>query len=162
MFPRRLYEEVGGYRTEFALGQDWDLWLRLGEHGTYLTVGEVLHRRRLDLDSTSFAHRDLQMAFGELSTRASDLRRAGLAEEPALEKARALSERYRLRRDRPRKRRTRALGLYHVGETLRRRADPGAENYLRDAIRADPLLLRAWLRLAQARLTGRLGSERGG
>ena len=32
-FRRDLYEACGGYRTEFALGQDWDLWFRLGELG---------------------------------------------------------------------------------------------------------------------------------
>jgi glycosyltransferase involved in cell wall biosynthesis len=148
MFSRRLHDECGGYRIEFALGQDWDLWLRLGERGTFLTVPEVLYRRRFSARSSSFAQRKLQMRFGELSKRASILRRSGLDERPALEDARTLSAEFRTRAPFPGRRRE-ALAYYHFGETLRRRGDLAGPSYLRAAVRADPTLLRAWLRLAQ-------------
>jgi glycosyltransferase involved in cell wall biosynthesis len=148
MFRRADFLAVGGYRLEFALGQDWDLWLRLGERGRYLTVGEVLYRRTLSAESTSFASRGLQMAFGEASTAASRLRRAGHDEAPALARARALSESWAAM---PRRasRRDRALALYHFGEQLRRNGDPASRRYLWRAAATDPLLLRAWVRLMQ-------------
>lgn len=46
MFHKPLFEQVGGYRPFFQLGQDYDLWLRMAEHGSFLTVPEPLYRRR--------------------------------------------------------------------------------------------------------------------
>lgn len=159
MFRRDLYERVGGYRLEFPLAQDWDLWLRLGEQGTYLTVGEVLYRRILSADSISFRSRDLQLAFGEVSTEASQLRRRGVSEEAALSKARNLAQRWSYQ-GRSIGAKARALGHYHFGEILRRQGDPAASYYLRTAVRSAPWLLRGWIRLAQqllARRSQRIG-----
>lgn len=148
MFRREHYERVGGYRLEFPLGQDWDLWLRLGELGTYLTVPEVLYRRRLDARSSSFGRRKLQLEFGRASTEASRRRLRGDPEEPALARARELAVTWRALGSRSTKR-SEALGWYHFGEVLRQRGDPAARAYLLDAVRTDPTLARAWVRLAQ-------------
>ena len=154
IFRRAAYETVGGYRAEFALGQDWDLWLRLAEHGRFLMVGDALYRRRLDPESLSLRHRELQHAFGEASSQASRLRRAGAAEEPALAAARELSARFAAESRRPSPRRG-AAGWYHVGEALRRAGHASAARYLGEAVRCDPFFVRAWVRWVQALLPRR-------
>ena len=47
-------------------------------------------------------------------------------------------------------RRARALAAYHFGTVLLRRSDSRSRSYLRRAVSADPLLGRAWIRLAQS------------
>jgi hypothetical protein len=154
MFPAELYRRVGGYRAAFGAGQDWDLWLRLGEHGPFLMVGAVLLSTTLNERSISFSVRDLQMALGEASTEALVRRLDGGSEAEPLARAERLSRRLesvRLQR----RRRSEALGLYHIGELLRRKGHPAALGYLLRAVRRHPLLLRGWLRAAQAALAAR-------
>jgi hypothetical protein len=161
MFRRDLYTLVGGYRGEFLLAQDWDLWLRLGEHGRYMTVGDVLYWRRLTAGSASFRHLAAQTAFGAVARQAAALRRSGESEEPALARARALGNDLRQVLGHP-SRRADALANYHFGEVLRRGGHPRAASYLRQALHADPFLLRAWARLGQIVLSrpGRGGGTR--
>jgi glycosyltransferase involved in cell wall biosynthesis len=151
-FRRHVAESVGGYRAEFALGQDWDLWARLGEHGDFLMVGEALYRRRLDPESLSFKFRSLQHAFGDASAAAARLRRAGASEEPALACARELSARFLVASQRQSARLT-AAGYYHVGEALRRCGYSSATHFLGRAVYRDPRLARAWIRWLQALIT---------
>ncbi len=158
MFLRSTYEAVGGYRTVFALGQDWDLWLRLGERGDFLMVGEALYRRRLGPESLSLRFRPLQHALGDASSEASRLRRAGESEGPALERARELSAEF-LAASRSRSTRWSAAGYYHVGEALRCAGYPSAARYLGQAVRRDPFFARAWVRWLQALLFTRARSE---
>ena len=47
MFRRSDYVAAGGYRSEFYYGQDWDLWYRLAERGTFFLVREVLYHARV-------------------------------------------------------------------------------------------------------------------
>lgn len=46
MFRKSVFEDVGGYRPFFHLAQDYDLWLRMSEHGSFFTVPEPLYQRR--------------------------------------------------------------------------------------------------------------------
>lgn len=46
MFRKSVFEQVGGYRSFFQLAQDYDLWLRMNEHGKFFTVPEPLYQRR--------------------------------------------------------------------------------------------------------------------
>lgn len=149
MFPTALYRRVGGYRPAFAAGQDWDLWLRLAEHGPFLIVGAVLLSTALDVRSLSFTVRDLQIALGEAAREALARRLAGDSEVEPLAQAAALSRRLETMPGQPRWR-TEALGHYHIGELLRRQRHPAALRYLLRALRRNPLLLRGWIRSGQA------------
>ena len=59
LFPRELYELVGGFRPQFLVGEDWDLWIRMVRAGAAVTEAThptALHRVRagsLTLDQTS-------------------------------------------------------------------------------------------------------------
>lgn len=161
MFPRALYERVGGYRAEFLLAQDWDLWLRLGEHGQLLVVGEVLLTTVQHPRSLSFAVRDVQLEIGRLAVAALRCRLAGESEVAVLARVRALAAALPATRG---SRAAEALGYYHLGDLLRRRGSRSARRYLLAALRRNPLLLRAWVRLAQTARAGRAaaaGEDRG-
>lgn len=158
LFRRDTYERAGGYRLDFPLAQDWDLWLRLAEAGTFLTVGRPLYRRRLSPTSSSFRLRSLQLAFGRLAERAARERRERGEDRRALAEARRLAARWARARARPDPR-AEALAHYHFGEILRRRGEPVARAYLARAVRLRPTLLRAWVRLVQSELAGRAGGS---
>lgn len=154
MFRKDGYLRAGGYREEFMLGQDWDLWQRLGLLGEYYLVGKVLEAVARSPGSLTFAVHDLQMAFGRLSLESTQRRCDGLDDTDVLAAARELGNRIQSERERRRKR-GEALGFYHVGEILRRKGDASCRRYFLRALRSQPWLLRAWIRLLQSAEFGR-------
>jgi len=145
MFRRERYEYSGGYRRQFFFGQDWDLWYRLAECGKFQMVPKVLYRARVAPDSLSGKHRDAQNAIGRLARQALLSRMRGQGDDDVLN----LAAQIRPGTDCRYSARTRADGLYFIGEQLRRNGDERAAAYLRDAARAAPFDLRSWVRLAQ-------------
>jgi glycosyltransferase involved in cell wall biosynthesis len=150
MFRADAYRAAGGYRAEFALGQDWDLWQRLGLAGPFLGLSHVHYIRTLGLDSLSFAFRDLQREFGRLSIAAARRRAAGQDDADLLAAARRLGGRMAAEHE-ARRPRGRAAGAYHVGEILRRRGDRRAAGYFRLALRHRATVAKAAVRLLQCR-----------
>lgn len=55
MFRREAYEKAGGYRAEFRMSQDNDLWLRMRHLGQFATVPETLYIRAVDFSGISFS-----------------------------------------------------------------------------------------------------------
>ncbi|MHC1740434.1 MAG: glycosyltransferase [Anaerolineaceae bacterium] len=56
MFRKKVVKLVGGYRTEFVLGEDHDLWLRLGSLTDFANLPQVLfHHRVNELSTTKVA-----------------------------------------------------------------------------------------------------------
>jgi hypothetical protein len=151
VFRRASYVEAGGYRLQFALAQDWDLWLRLGLRGTYFEVDEVLYERTLSLGSLTFAFHDFQGEFARLALRSALAIGRGDDDAAELAEAQALSNRAEAIRD-ARRRSARGRGLYHVGELLRRRGDARSLAYLRAATTERRSDWKAWIRRAQAEL----------
>lgn len=45
MYYRKSYDSVGGYRKQFPIAQDVDLWLRLSEVGEFQTVQKILYKQ---------------------------------------------------------------------------------------------------------------------
>jgi glycosyltransferase involved in cell wall biosynthesis len=136
MFRASTYREVGGYRAAFYYSQDWDLWFRLAERGTFRIVPEVLYRARLTPGSISSAARERQHALGALAVEALAARQQGRDDAEIVARAAAIR-------------------LYFIGEALRRNGDARARRYLRDAVRAQPWLARAWWRWLQSLVTTR-------
>ena len=143
MFRRDAYERAGGYRAAFYYGQDWDLWYRLAEVGRFQVVDEVLYDMRVMPDGISATAREAQFAIARLSEEAMRARAAGRGEEEILARAAAITRR-------PRPLCAHARGLYFIGEALRRNGDARARRYLVRAALSCPVLLKAWLRLAQS------------
>jgi len=142
MFRRDAYERAGGYRAAFYYGQDFDLWYRLAELGTFQAIDDVLYIARVTPDSITTGAGDEQRAIAELSREALRARQRGEPDDAFVARAVAIP--------RAPKKRSRADGLYFIGEALRRNGDPRARRYLREVIRTEPLRIRAWLRYLQS------------
>lgn len=156
MFRRDAYLACGGYRAEFYYGQDWDLWYRLAERGTYCLLPEVIYSARLFPQGISMRKWRQQRRIADCSMAAFVARRRGRDERPFLERARAIRP--------PADRRGWSLGqlwrggdgAYFIGEALRRTGHSHARRYLLDSIRHAPFQVRAYVRLAQVVLGGPL------
>ena len=61
MFRRSSYKAVGGYRSEFRVAQDLDLWMRFAEVGQCLATPEVFCEVTLALGSISASQRAAQV-----------------------------------------------------------------------------------------------------
>lgn len=147
MFRRDAYLRAGGYRAAFRFAQDFDLWFRFAELGQFQITPEVLYTARIMPESISGVARAQQQRLAALSRATLEARQRGESEEPILAKAAAVQQ----VRGRP-SRRTRAAGLYFIGEALRRNRDPRARRYLRQALAAWPISTRTWARMVQALL----------
>lgn len=141
LFSRALYERVGGYREQFYFAQDLDLWTRMTEQGRHVPLPALLYQARFTPGSISGTHRRRQIACAIVILECARRRRAGLDEAP-IERARSI-----LPRHGKAEASDIASALYFLGVCLRKRADPAAANYFRQALRANPLHLKAALRL---------------
>jgi glycosyltransferase involved in cell wall biosynthesis len=144
MFRRDAYVAAGGYRAEFRVAQDLDLWLRMAPLGEIAVVPDVLYEAVIDVGSISANRRDEQVASAAISLQWRD---ATTEDERAalLQQAAAIV---------PQKKRAaagEARALYFIASCLRRTRHPHWTRYARRAIRRDPLYLRAWLLLLRWR-----------
>jgi GT2 family glycosyltransferase len=157
MFRRDVYERVGGYRREFYLAQDRDLWFRMAEAGLYQALPEALYVALVLPASRSSSFRDVQHRLGRLARRAFELRQAGQSEAEVLELASGLRPRgsaHGARRI--------AAANYFIGEALRRNEDRRCLGYLGRAVRLRPFHAGGWLRFLQAGAVSRIGRWRAG
>lgn len=146
MFRSDDYHRAGGYRAQFYFGQDWDLWYRLGQLGKFQMLDETLYEAMVGVGDISTSSKHLQEALAKLSLQALMLRLGRGSDQPALEQASLI--RPEPRTDGARKRNS--SGSYFLGECLRKNGNlTPAREYLLQAIRLDPLNVRAWGRLAQ-------------
>ena len=142
MFSRALYEYVGGYREQFYFAQDLDLWTRMAEHGRHVALPDLLYQARFTPGSISSTQRRRQIECAGIILDCARLRRAGLDESPALERARSI-----LPETGNAKASEVASALYFVGVCLQKKRNPRAAGYFRRALQANPLHLKAALRL---------------
>ena len=142
MFRRRDYESVGGYRLPFVVAQDIDLWLRLAERGRCLGSAEIHYEAMLEAGSISGRRRAEQFRLGGLAVACARARRAG-EDEGVLLRA---SEAAPIQRPHAPTRAERARFNYFLGSCLRGSDPRAAREYFREALRDDPLHLRALLR----------------
>ena len=78
MFKTNSALQLGGYRAGAILNQDWDLWLRLAEHGEIASCDEPLVTIRLHDSQMSANHVDQRpIAEAFLSTTAHFIRTSG-------------------------------------------------------------------------------------
>lgn len=82
MFRGDAYEHAGGYRPEYLVAQDMDLWLRLFELGPCLAVNDLLYQARIEPGSITSRLQGRQVAFGRAAIEAARERRLGRPEPP--------------------------------------------------------------------------------
>lgn len=158
LFRRDAYQAVGGYRSAFYYGQDWDLWYRLAERGRFLMLNAQLTRVRLQVDGLSSRHRREQVAIARLSYACQQARANGKSEQPLLERAALLrppaaepvTAGLRFRWPTPPWDGRRAEGAYFIAEALRRNGDPRCRTYFHEALRQGFWKPRIWLRTVQS------------
>ncbi|RBP49171.1 glycosyltransferase family 2 protein [Arenicella xantha] len=85
MFLRAAYNNVGGYRAQFEVAQDLDLWTRLIEVGDVTTLEHVYYEATLEANSISAQKRDQQVATTEIIKSCIVARASGLSDSAALE-----------------------------------------------------------------------------
>ena len=141
MFRKRDYLAVGGYRPEFYIAQDLDLWSRLQERGDHICLEEVLYTATVQPQSITSTRRHLQQRLAKLIHRAALRRKTGRSETPMLVEAKAIS------RKRPVGRR---LGYskhyFFVAGCLRATCPEEAKRQYFKAIQANPFHFKAWIR----------------
>jgi glycosyltransferase involved in cell wall biosynthesis len=153
MFRRDVYQQVGGYRSEFRVAQDVDLRLRFESGGEVRVLPEVLYAYRIREGSIS-AVSPIQKRLALLAHEAAARRAKGLDESDVLAEAQQLSVSRRiLPRSEP------GTGDYFAGRCLVALADRRAVTYLWRACRREPARISRWLALGQALVTTR--SNRG-
>ncbi len=77
MMRRDPIQEIGGYRPAYKHAEDYDLWLRVSEHGKLDNLDVVALRYRMHSGSVSERHTVRQRLSAELARASHVLRRAG-------------------------------------------------------------------------------------
>lgn len=142
-FAKELYDSVGGYRPSFYFAQDLDLWIRLAEKGPHIIVPEILYEALVDVASISGLYRKEQIETAKVILDCARRRRNGGSEAASLERAETITPPAR----RNNNRRSRARALYFIGVCLKRRKDPLAREYFKQALLAFPFHLKSAARI---------------
>lgn len=140
MIDSAAFRKIGGYRPEFKVAQDIDVWLRLHEIGTCVAVPEVFYECVYEMNGISGRRRGLQLAFADLAVRCAIARRSGLS-EPAL----VLSVPTVTQADAS-IRKQRADYHYFIGSCMRKRDPKRARSHFLRAWVARPIVFRTLLR----------------
>jgi glycosyltransferase involved in cell wall biosynthesis len=139
MFRRDAYAAAGGYRPQFRLAQDLDLWIRIAPLGTIGIVPDVLYEATLEARSISSLSRNEQVHLTTIAVALRDGGDASLLDEASrIAPARA-------------SRAGEAAALYFIGKCLLQQRNPKWRRYLREAVRRNPWHWRAWVGLVLGR-----------
>ena len=136
MFRRGAYLAAGGYRAEFRLAQDLDLWIRVAPLGSIAVLPHVLYEATIDARSISGSSRIEQVRLTEIAVALRDGGDAAtlLAEAAGIVPARPSRKRQ-------------AAALYFIGKCLLRQRNSKWRTYIRAALQRNPLHLRSWASL---------------
>jgi glycosyltransferase involved in cell wall biosynthesis len=61
MGPRRAWTETGGYREPYKYVEDYDLFIRVAQHGVLANLEQPLLKYRIHAQSTNYQRRDQQL-----------------------------------------------------------------------------------------------------
>jgi glycosyltransferase involved in cell wall biosynthesis len=143
MFRSESFEKVGGYRSQFNVAQDLDLWMRLAEVGLCWAIPEVLCEFHLSKSSISATRRAEQLRMTKIIVKCAAARRSGHEDSSLiarLNKQRKWREYFCWTPQRLQE----ARFYYFVGSVLRHRQPEQAELYFWSAVSAWFAYPRAW------------------
>ncbi|MEL6894810.1 MAG: glycosyltransferase [Planctomycetota bacterium] len=145
MFRRDVFERAGGYRREFVVAQDHDLWCRMAEIGLLGRVPELLFEYRVETKGISATQQQKQ---SQLSHIAREWVAAGEDKQPRrlalLRQAQEVSEQPKITASEISRRHGLAANAYLIGSQLLERRRKACRRYFRMAIRNRPLHLATW------------------
>lgn len=144
MVRTAAYQSVGGYRAEFRVAQDMDLWLRLAEHSEVASLAGVLTEVVITPESISGVSRQRQMNMGEILFACARQRKVGQSESLCLEQAKKLSA-----KEQSSARLAKAETNYFVARMLHNNGDSRCTKYYRRALRAAPFQWKYLARMLQ-------------
>lgn len=144
MMKTDYYRKAGGYRRQFYFAQDIDLWERMKEIGEHILINEIFYEALLFPESISATKKEEQHKLTDMIKGAANARRNGMNEEKWLRKAERISTQAKCVRL---SKRAIADGNYFIGGCLLDKHPQVAHEYLKAAIRANPMHLKARLRL---------------
>jgi glycosyltransferase involved in cell wall biosynthesis len=146
MFRRETFYNVGGYRAQFIVAQDLDLWMRLSEVGVCWAIPEVLCERHLSKNSISAIRRVEQLSATKLLVRCAAARRSGQGDSELLAKCTRRQRWHKLFCWSPQKLQE-ARFYYFIGSLLRQREPEKAELYFWRAVSTWFAFPKAWWRI---------------
>ena len=148
MFRRDAYDKCGGYRHQFKVAQDIDLWLRLSALGSCLGTREVLYKASVGPGNISFMRWREQEYFLRLAVDSAILRNSGADDAHLFESIKP-----------PRagswgaKRKGFSRYYYFIASNVAKTDSAAARGYFSKAFRHNPFHLKALLRHAQLTIT---------
>jgi hypothetical protein len=148
MFRRNSYEIVGGYRPQFKVAQDLDLWIRLSEVGVCWGTPEVFCETYLNKNSISVARRTEQIRSTKVILECAKVRRSGRKDSVLIEKW-AEERKWRKFFFQSPKSLTDARFYYFIGSLLRERQPEQAQLYFWRAVDSWIAFPRAWYRICR-------------
>ncbi len=144
VFVKQAYLQVGGYRKEFYFAQDLDLWMRLAEIGEINVVDQILYQAYLSSDSISGKYQRLQKKYHNIIVESARIRAEKADETIVLNQASSIkptTNSLLLNADK-------SSTLYFMASCLLSTQPELAKKYLQQAVRKNPLNLKAWYKLA--------------
>jgi glycosyltransferase involved in cell wall biosynthesis len=148
MFRREHYLRAGGYRRQFEVAQDLDLWTRLVELGQHEVVQEVLYQVILAPGAISGEKRLQQEATTIVIAECMRDRMAtGDDSEHLKQAARIIGKKTRFIR-----RKSDANFYYFLASCLRGKNPRRSRHYLMAALKRNPFHLKALVRAIQAQI----------
>jgi hypothetical protein len=146
MFSKKNYLRAGGYRSQFKVAQDLDLWTRLIELGRHEVVQEILYETVLVPGCISSRMRRLQVATKELILECMHQRMTHGDDSELVDRV-ALIDGGMPRIDR---RKTDAEFCYFIASCLREKDPLRSKHYFIAALKNNPFHLKALFRAVQA------------
>ncbi len=150
MFPRESYELVGGYRPEFFVAQDLDLWIRLAESGEVLTLEQTYYCATVEKNSISSERRDLQVSTTEYILRCRKARNSGISEQAILQELSLVNQ--TSQNLKVSKRTSDAAYYYFLASNLLDRGTPASLKYFYRAAALSPFNIKILIKLVYAHL----------
>ena len=145
MFRKDVYNNAGGYRKEFIVAQDLDLWTRMTEYGTHRSLQDVLYVATANKNSISSLQRKLQIETTQLIFQCCRARRHSGNDRIILDKLKARVNPFG--QSVPSTPKADSKFYYYIGSNLFGRNPSTSSKYLRKAIQLDPLNWKAKLKL---------------
>lgn len=145
MFRREAYEECGGYRPEFLVAQDLDLWTRLMNFGKHICLPEVYYEAVLRENAISSKHKNLQDIARKHIFECMQLRRTigddseylKQLNEGGLDVSKVTNN-------------TESEHQYFLGSILFNHQPKNSRYYFRKVLRARPWHIKSWLKLIRS------------
>jgi glycosyltransferase involved in cell wall biosynthesis len=144
LFRKQIYDFVGGYRPEFFMAQDMDLWVRMAEIGMHLPLADILYQAEYSFGGISSGHWNLQKKIGRKILLSARSRREGLDDSSILASI------YELKKHRRTTRFSNSRALYFIGMCLFDKDVISAKHYLLSALKENPYNLKVALRYLHA------------